>query len=70
MPVSSPSAGGFSVKALNGETSKTEKDFYQGKFYTLRYFFGYELPKAEGLVNRLTHMDGMTVQMEKEWFSD
>jgi alkylation response protein AidB-like acyl-CoA dehydrogenase len=58
------------VKALNGAPSKTEKDFYQGKFYTFRYFFGYELPKAEGLVNRLTHTDGMTVQMEKEWFSD
>lgn len=58
------------VKALDGEPSKTEKDFYQGKFYAFRYFFGYELRKAEGLVNRLTHTDGMTVLMKKEWFSD
>jgi hypothetical protein len=46
------------------------KDFYQGKFHAFRYFFGYELPKAEGLVNRLMHTDGMTVLMKKEWFSD
>ena len=58
------------AKALNGDPSKEEKDFYQGKFYTFRYFFGYELPKTEGLVNRLMHTDGLTVLMEKEWFSD
>jgi butyryl-CoA dehydrogenase len=58
------------AKALNGDPPEAEKDFYQGKFYTFRYFFGYELPKAEGLVNRLMHTDGMTVQMNKEWFLD
>ena len=58
------------VKALNGEPPKAEMDFYQGKFYTFRYFFGYELPKAEGLIDRLMHTDGMTVLMKKEWFSD
>ena len=58
------------VKALNGGPSEAEKDFYQGKFYTFRYFFGYELPKAEGLVNRLMHTDGLTAQTKKEWFSD
>ena len=58
------------VKALSGEPPEAEEDFYQGKFYTFRYFFGYELPKVEGLVNRLMHTDGMTVQMKKEWFSD
>jgi len=55
---------------LNGELSEIEENFYQGKFYTFRYFFGYELPKAEGLVNRLMHTDGITVRMKKEWFSD
>ena len=58
------------VKALDGESSGTEKDFYQGKFYTFRYFFAYELPKAEGLINRLSHTDGLTVLMKKELFSD
>ncbi|MCP4574772.1 MAG: acyl-CoA dehydrogenase [Deltaproteobacteria bacterium] len=58
------------VNALEGEPSKTEKDFYRGKFHTFRYFFGYELPKAEGFVDRLMHTDGMTVLMKKEWFLD
>ena len=58
------------IRALKGELSQAEKDFYQGKFHTFRYFFCYELPKAEGFVNRLMHTDGMTVLMKKEWFSD
>ena len=58
------------TSALNGELSQTEKDFYRGKFHTFRYFFDYELPKVEGLVNRLMNTDGMTVLMKKEWFSD
>jgi alkylation response protein AidB-like acyl-CoA dehydrogenase len=58
------------VKALEREPQKAEKDFYQGKFYTFRYFFAYELPKVEGLINRLKHTDGLTVRMQKEWFSD
>jgi butyryl-CoA dehydrogenase len=57
-------------KALDGKPPEAERNFYQGKFHTFRYFFGYELPKAEGLINRLMHTDGMTVQMKKEWFSD
>ena len=58
------------VKALKGELPEAEEDFYEGKFYTFRYFFGYELPKVEGLINRLMHADGMTVLMRKEWFRD
>ncbi|MCF8130835.1 MAG: acyl-CoA dehydrogenase [Deltaproteobacteria bacterium] len=58
------------VKALNGKPPETEVEFYQGKFYAFRYFFGYELPKAEGLLNRLMQTDGLTVSMKKEWFSD
>ena len=57
-------------KALDGKPPEAEINFYQGKFHTFRYFFGYELPKVEGLINRLMHTDGMTVQMKKEWFSD
>jgi len=58
------------VNALKGGLPEAEENFYQGKFYTFRYFFGYELPKTEGLINRLMHTDGMTVQMNKEWFKD
>jgi butyryl-CoA dehydrogenase len=37
---------------------------------TLRFFFAYELPKIEGLVQRLTNSDGLTVEMKVEYFSD
>ncbi|MGA2956166.1 MAG: acyl-CoA dehydrogenase C-terminal domain-containing protein [Thermodesulfobacteriota bacterium] len=57
-------------KALNLKPSGTEADFYQGKFYTFRYFFRYELPKIEGLAKRLMDADGLTVEMKDSYFSD
>jgi butyryl-CoA dehydrogenase len=56
--------------ALNNECSKTDFNFYQGKMFTLRYFFGYELSKTEGLAKRLMAGDGLTVEMENEFFND
>jgi butyryl-CoA dehydrogenase len=47
-----------------------EEKFYRGKLYAFRYFFGYELPKIEGLVKRLMNTDGLTVEMEESLFSD
>jgi butyryl-CoA dehydrogenase len=62
---------GISIQtALNNECSKTDFNFYQGKMFTLRYFFGYELPKTEGLAKRLMAGDGLTVEMENEFFND
>ncbi|GAB4343282.1 MAG: acyl-CoA dehydrogenase [Candidatus Abyssubacteria bacterium] len=57
-------------KALASGPTGAEADFYRGKFYTLRYFFGYELPKIEGLASRLLHSDGLTVEMSPSLFSD
>ena len=57
-------------KGLNDNPSGAEADFLQGKFYTLRFFFAYELPKIEGLVQRLTNSDGLTVEMKTDYFSD
>lgn len=34
----------------------------------MKYFFGYELPKIEGLAKRLTSGDGVTVEMKPEYF--
>ena len=45
-------------------------NFYQGKMSTLRYFYGYELPKTLGLVKRLMHTDGLTAEMQTEFFND
>lgn len=57
-------------KALEKDLSERESNFYQGKFYTFRYFFGYELPKIEGLITRLMNNDGLTTEMTEEFFAD
>jgi hypothetical protein len=57
-------------KAQTGELSAAEADFYQGKFFTARYFFAYELPKISGLVQRLTDGNPVTVEMNPCFFSD
>ena len=38
--------------------------------FTLRYFFGYELPKTLGLAKRLVADDRLTVEMQTEYFND
>jgi len=45
-----------------------DENFIKGKRYAFRYFFGYELPRTKGLIHRLMHTDGLTVEMNKEWF--
>jgi len=57
-------------KALEKDLSERESNFYQGKFYTFRYFFGYELPKIEGLITRLMNDDGLTTEITEEFFAD
>jgi len=62
--------GSFVVKGLEAATSEKEKNFYHGKLYALRFFFGYELPKIDGLAKRLMDTDGLTVEMEEAFFGD
>jgi hypothetical protein len=57
-------------KALTRGAGKTDFNFYQGKMFALRYFFGYELPKTLGLARRLMKNDGLTVEMRAEFFND
>jgi butyryl-CoA dehydrogenase len=57
-------------KALEKGLPTGEQNFYRGKLYAFRYFFGYELPKIEGLVKRLMNTDGLTVEMEEDLFHD
>ncbi len=57
-------------KALNNGAKKKDLNFYNGKMFTLRYFFGYELPKTLGLAKRLMDADPLTVEMQKEHFND
>jgi len=58
------------VKALKGELSDQDKAFYQGKIYTGRYFFDYELTKIDSLAIRLRSDDRVTVEMTREYFED
>ncbi len=55
-------------QALQGNVSTDDTVFYTGKIYGMQYFFGYELPKIEGLSKRLTTGDGLTVEMKPEFF--
>jgi len=56
--------------SLNNGAKKKDLNFYEGKMYTLRYFFAYELPKTLGLAKRLMDVDALTVEMRKEHFND
>jgi len=57
-------------KGLTDNPSGAETDFLQGKLYAFRFFFSYELPKIEGLIQRLTNSDGLTVEIKVRHFSD
>lgn len=46
----------------------SDRDFYQGKLMTTRYFYEYELVKAESLMKRLQSVDQVTIDMQSEWF--
>jgi len=58
------------VKALRNSPSGAEANFYNGKFFAFRYFFEYELPKIQGLAERLMNTDGLTVEIKPDFFSD
>ena len=57
-------------RALNNGAKKGDQNFCQGKMFTLRYFFAYELPKTLGLAKRLMKCDGLTVEMQAGHFDD
>lgn len=57
-------------KALKNGAKKKDLNFYEGKMFALRYYFGYEIPKILGLAQRLKHADGLTVDMRTELFND
>ncbi len=57
-------------RALASGPGEADTNFYQGKLAAFRYFFGYELPKIQGLSDRLLNQDGLTVKMKNEYFED
>ena len=62
--------GLFVQRGLKKNPSDSEADFLHGKYYTMRFFFSYELPKIKGLAERLTNSDGLTVEIKERHFSD
>jgi hypothetical protein len=62
---------GISVqKLLKNSPSESETDFLEGKLYTMRFFFAYELPKIKALAETLLGGDALTVEMKANLFSD
>ncbi len=57
-------------KSLKNGARKKDLNFYEGKMFTLRYFYGYELPKMLGLAKRLMDDDRLTVEMQTDFFND
>ena len=57
-------------RGLGASPSRSDQAFYQGKLYTCRYFFAYELPKIKGLAQRLTDEDPLTLSMPAGCFAD
>jgi alkylation response protein AidB-like acyl-CoA dehydrogenase len=55
-------------EALQAGATGNDFDFYQGKIFTLRYFYEYELVKIDSLMKRLLSEDNVTVEMEAGWF--
>jgi butyryl-CoA dehydrogenase len=47
---------------------EADRDFYQGKLMTLRYYYEYELVKVDSLVKRLQSTDNVTIEMQSGWF--
>jgi butyryl-CoA dehydrogenase len=57
-------------KGLEKKLSRSEAQFYNGKYHAFRFFFSYELPKVQGLAPRLMDSDRVTVEMQPELFND
>ncbi|MBU2548259.1 MAG: acyl-CoA dehydrogenase [Proteobacteria bacterium] len=58
------------AEALAQGPTDQETRFYRGKIVACRYFFGYELPKIDGLARRLLSADALTVEMTPDDFED
>ncbi|MCY7358626.1 MAG: acyl-CoA dehydrogenase [Rudanella sp.] len=56
------------TQKLPGALSEADRNFYNGKLMTARYFMEYELIKICSLAKRLQSPDRVTVAMQSEWF--
>lgn len=61
---------GIAAQSYNNRNNEGDRNFFEGKIFTLKYFFNYELPKIHGLAARLRNADGLTLKMKPEYFED
>lgn len=57
----------IATKALD-QKPDVDTDFYQGRIFTCRYFFEYELPKIQALRQRLLSADQVTLDIKESYF--
>jgi butyryl-CoA dehydrogenase len=56
------------IDGLQKAKKKKDRNFYSGKLKALQFFFEYELNNINGLGERLLNNDGLTVEMESDFF--
>jgi len=56
------------ARALPRAASAEDRDFYQGKLQACRWFFRWELPRAETQLALLRDLDDTTLAMAPAWF--
>ena len=54
--------------AASHHYQRAEADFYHGKWQACRYFFLYELPKVDPMLELVASLDTTTLNMKDEWF--
>jgi butyryl-CoA dehydrogenase len=54
--------------AASHHYQRAEADFYHGKWQACRYFFLYELPKVDPMLDLVASLDTTTLNMKDEWF--
>ncbi len=57
-------------KKLEKKLSNKEFNFYNGKLFTFRHYFHYELPKIKGLADRLMEKALLSIEMQPDFFND
>ncbi|HQR71951.1 MAG TPA: acyl-CoA dehydrogenase [Burkholderiaceae bacterium] len=54
--------------AASAHYQRSEGDFYHGKWQACRYFFLYELPKVDAMLDLVESLDATTLEMQDAWF--
>ena len=62
--------GIVAYRALQNQPSEGDTKFYRGKLVTMKYFFTYELPKANTLAHVMKTSQGLTANMDISLFDE